>query len=108
MLLKKLADTGWEIVEKSDNTDWWLEEYWKIRSIHQNWGKVIYVLFLVDPQYEGTKKSQAVWAIVGSKEIPSNRPMGDEGIAEIDLSKGKLDLKLNEFVQGIDEYRNNS
>lgn len=55
LLLKKLADTGWELVAQNDDTDWWLEEFWKVKSIQQNWGEEVYILFLVDPQYEGTE-----------------------------------------------------
>jgi hypothetical protein len=106
LLLKKLIDSGWELIEQDDDTDWWLEESWKIRSVQQNWGEKIYILFLVDPQFEGTKKSQAIWAVMAVKEIPDDRPIGDKGIIEMDLQKGKFDQKLEEFVQGINEYRN--
>jgi len=107
LLLKKLADSGWKLTEQDNDTDWWLEEAWKIKSIQQKWGEEIYILFLVDPQYEGTKKSQAVWAVMAVKEVPEDRPLSDEGIFEMDLQKGKFDQKLEEFVQGINVYRNN-
>ncbi len=106
LLLKKLSDSGWELNEQDDDTDWWLEESWKIKSIQQNWGEEIYILFLVDPQYEGVKKSQAVWAVMAVKELPVNRPLSDVGIIEMDLQKGKFDKKLDEFIKGINTYRN--
>lgn len=106
LLLKKLADSGWELVAQDDDTDWWLEQSWKIKSIQQNWGEEIYILFLVDPQYEGTKKSQAVWAVMAVNEVPTERPLGDEGVIQMDLVKGKFDQKLQDFVEGINEYRN--
>jgi hypothetical protein len=106
LLLGKLASTGWELLALDDDTDWWLEESWKIKSIQQNWGEEIYILFLVDPQYEGRIKSQAVWAVRAVKEVPVDRPLGNECILEMDLQKGKLDHNLEVFVQGINEYRN--
>lgn len=106
LLLKKLADSGWELVAQDDDTDWWLEESWQIKSIQQNWGEEIYILFLVDPQYEGAKKSQAVWAVMAVNEVPTERPLGDEEIVQMDLVKGKFDQKLQDFVEGINEYRN--
>ena len=40
------------------------------------------------------------------KSIPSERPIGDEGIIQMDLVKGKFEQKLEDFVQGVNEYRN--
>ena len=105
LLLKKLSDSGWELLGQDSDTDWWLEESWKVRSIQQNWGEEIYILFLVDPQYDGTNKSQAVWAVMAVKEIPNERQIGDEGIIQMDLVKGKFNKKLEAFVHGINEYR---
>lgn len=39
-------------------------------------------------------------------EVPTERPLGDEGIVQMDLVKGKFDQKLQDFVEGINEYRN--
>ena len=108
LLLKKLSNSGWELVEKSDDTDWWLEEHWKVKSNQQNWGLEIYILFLVDPQYEGTIKSQAIWAIQAVKKIPVQRPIDNEELIEMDLVKGKFDKKLESFIEGINEFRNNT
>ena len=107
LLLSKLSVSGWELTEQDDDTDWWLEEIWRIRSVQQNWGAEVCILFLVDPQYEGRKKSQAVWAVMAANEVPAERPIGDEGIVLMDLMKGKFDQKLADFVRGINEYRNN-
>jgi hypothetical protein len=106
LLLQKLSTTGWELIEQDDDTDWWLDETWRIKSIQQGWGEEIYILFLVDPQYEGTKKDTAVWAVMAVNEVPTERPIGNQGIIEMDLVKGKFDQKLEGFVQGINEYRN--
>ena len=104
LLLKKLSDSGWELFEKDDETDWWVESVWKIRSIKQNYGKVIFVLFLVDPQYDGTNKSSAVWAVGAFEKLPLDRPLED-GISIMDMVKGKFDEKLAQFVTEINRYR---
>jgi hypothetical protein len=106
LLLKKLSASGWELIEQDDNTDWWLDEAWRVKSTAQHWGEEIYILFLVDPQYDGTKKDTAVWAVMAVKKVPNQRPTGDQGIVEMDLQKGKLDQKLEAFIQGINAYRN--
>lgn len=105
LLLKKLSDTGWELVQQDTDTEWWLEETWKIKSLQDSWGKELNILFLVDPQYDGTNKSQAVWAVMASSKIPKDRPINDEGVTQMDLVKGKFDSKLNEFVDNINAYR---
>ena len=106
LLLNKLTTSGWELIEQDSDTDWWLEDSWRIKSVKQNWGEELNILFLVDPQFEGNDKSQAVWAIMAIKSIPSERPIGDEGIIQMDLVKGKFEQKLEDFVQGVNEYRN--
>lgn len=107
LLLKKLSVSGWELMEQDDNTDWWLDEAWRVKSTAQHWGEEIYILFLVDPQYEGTKKDTAVWAVMAAKEVPIERPTGSQGIIQMDLQKGKFDEKLQRFVQGINDFRDN-
>jgi len=105
LLLKKLTYSGWQLVEEDDNTDWWLESYWKLQSIKQNYGQEIFVLFLVDPQYDGHNKSSAVWAVGAYQQIPQERPLED-GISFMPMMKGKFDEKLTQFVVEINEYRN--
>ncbi len=104
LLLKKLSDSGWELLEADDETDWWLESVWKIKSIKQNYGKVIFILFLVDPQYDGINKSSAVWAVGAFEEIPLDRPLED-GISVMDMVKGKFDEKISQFTTEINAYR---
>lgn len=38
LLLKKLGESGWDLISQDSDTDWWLEEAWTIKSIHNNWG----------------------------------------------------------------------
>jgi len=105
LLLNELSASGWELVEHEGDTGWWLEESWKVRSLRQKWGEIIYILFLVDPQYEGSNKSQAVWAVMAAKEIPNERPL-NEGIITMGLTKGRYDINLIEFITSINNYRN--
>ncbi|HKD26365.1 MAG TPA: hypothetical protein VKC66_10740 [Xanthobacteraceae bacterium] len=51
LLLAKLTDSGWELLERCDGMEWWLDESWRIRSVKQHWGFELLVLFLVDPAY---------------------------------------------------------
>jgi hypothetical protein len=43
---------------------------------------------------------------MAANEVPAERPLGNEGIIQMDLVKGKFDQKLQEFVEGINENRN--
>ncbi len=98
ILLKKLANDGWELRLRNDHTDWWVDEHWKIKSVVHNWGMEIFIHFLVDPQYEGIKKSSAVWAISATHSMPRDRIEAEQGIALMALSKGKFDKNISEFV----------
>ena len=105
LLLKKLIDSGWELLEQLDDTDWWLDEMWKVKSVKQYWGYQIFISFLVDLQYVGNNKGSAVWAVVATNTIPTERPINHEYIIEMDLVKGKFDQKLEAFVHGINKHR---
>ena len=63
-----------------------------------------YILFLVDPQYDGNNKSSAVWAVGAFEKLPLSRPLVD-GISLMDMVKGKFDQKLTKFVIEINGYR---
>ena len=105
LLLTKLVDSGWELKGKDDDTDWWLESYWTIQSIKQNYGFEIFILFLVDPHYDGMDKETAVWAVGAFDEVPLEY-RSDEEICVMDFVKGKLEEKLTKFVGEINEHRN--
>ena len=104
-LLKKLSNDGWELLEEDDNTDWWLESYWNVKSVKQNYSLAFHVLFLVDPMYVGQNKGSAVWAVGAYKELPSECPL-EGSICMMRMMKGKFDEKLGEFVTCVNEYRN--
>lgn len=104
LLLQKLRDDGWELLERNDDCEWWLEEAWKIRSIKEHWGYEVFILFLVDPQYDGPSKHRAVWAVAARTEQPTERPL-DDGVAAMDLQRGKFDEKLQALVDAIGRHR---
>jgi hypothetical protein len=104
LLLQELRDDGWELLERNDDGEWWLEEAWKIRSIKQHWGYEVLILFLVDPQYDGSEKHRAVWAIEVRTELPTTRPL-DKGIAAMDLQRGRFNEKLRALVDAVGRHR---
>jgi hypothetical protein len=105
LLLANLINAGWELLERDDGTEWWLEESWRIRSIKQHWGFELLVLFLVDPTYEGGEKSSPVWAVSAFEKMPEQRPV-DKGIATLPLRNGRFDANLTTFAAAINAYRN--
>jgi hypothetical protein len=106
-LRQRLVDCGWEVVEVIDTEEWWADEIWRIASRRNAWGLEIVVTFLVDPQWDAPrKKGQGVWAITATDGILADRPIGEEGIAELQMVKGRFDDKLAAFVDALDAYRN--
>lgn len=106
LLLEKLENDGWELVEIDDETDWWLDEFWTIKSTRQKWGYELKVLFLVNPGYEGHVSNSPVWELVAVEQVPDDRPIGDFGFATIDLHRGRFDKQLALFTNQLDNYRN--
>lgn len=104
VLLQELQNDGWELLERNDDCEGWLEEAWKIRSIKQHWGYEVFILFLVDPQYDGPDKHRAVWSVAARTELPTQRPL-DKGIATMDLQRGKFNERLRALVDAIGRHR---
>ena len=105
-LLTSLSNSGWELVEIDDFTDWWAEEHWRIASRKHQWGLELWLSYLVDPSYDGSDKSSAVWAVHAATSKPDSRPVssGNE-IATMYLSKGHYREEMHRFVEQIDGYR---
>lgn len=106
LLLKKLHDSGWELDEIDSETDWWLEEMWKISSTQQNWGFTLYIHFLVDPQYDGTDKSSAVWAVSAIEKPAVGYVEAQNECKIMYLQKGRFDENLDKFVGELNNLRN--
>lgn len=104
-LFKKLSESGWELLSDDKSEHWWLESSWKLKSIKQSFGLEIYILFFVDPHYEGNKKESAVHLVEAHKEMPSNRNDESYTLTETDVLVGNYEEKLIEFMDEINEYR---
>jgi hypothetical protein len=108
-LRQLLSDHGWEVVEVLEPDDWWADEFWKIESRRNAWSLAIVLTFLVDPMWDAPrKKGQGVWAIGATERVPTERPVGQRGIAEVCMVKGRFNEKLTAFVAALDVYRNGS
>src|SRR5262245_6101489 len=105
MLLKLLGEHGWDLVSRDSDTDWWVEERWRIRAVRENWGEELIVSFLVEPQHEGRNKSAAVWAVAATADVARDRSDAERGIALVSVAKGKLKERLPVLVRRLDEHR---
>ncbi|QDU50907.1 hypothetical protein [Gimesia panareensis] len=104
MLLQKLTDNGWEMISQSSACDWWLEEYWTIKSVRNHWGLELLVLFLVDPQFEGQHKNQGVRSITVTTEMPSDWIAAENGLALITII-GSFEKQADHLLETINYYR---
>jgi hypothetical protein len=104
-ILARLSLSGWERTGIDDDTDWWVDEHWTIRSVRQNFGLTLVISFLVDPMYEGNNKGPAVWQIVAGTRVPVDRFDSEKQIAELTMMKGRFDKNLKAFVATIDHFR---
>ena len=105
LLLKKFSEHGWELVAQDSDCDWWLEEYWTIRSTRANWGLELLVLFLVDPQFDGHLKHQGVWAVSVSHDMPVDRSDAERRLALVSV-KSRFDQEIDVLLEAINGYRN--
>jgi len=105
-ILARLSDSGWERTCIDNDTDWWVDEHWTIRSIRQEFGLMLIVSFLVDPMYEGRDKSTAIWLITAGTQQPSDRLDDKNNVAKLYMQKGRFNEKLIAFVEEINDYRN--
>jgi hypothetical protein len=104
LLLAELINSGWELMERNDGVEWWLEESWQIRSVKQQWGFELQVLFLVDPMFEGAEKSRGVSTVTAAEKVPEERPHGNR-VAMLSLRHGRFDENLTTFINALNTYR---
>ena len=104
---RKLIENNWEIVEIDTSNEWWDDEHWKVNSIKKAIDIQIVIIFKVNPHFEGNrKKGQGIWEIDALTEFPLDWTDKVNMIVSLDMTKGKFDLKLEEFVLGLNTYRN--
>jgi len=106
LLRGRLDHDGWEIATIDDDTDWWIDQHWEIRSTRQAYGLTLFLNFMVDPMYEGRDKSSAVWEITASTHRPTERGDTTGQVAEMAMQKGRLARNLNGFIGELNAYRN--
>jgi len=106
-LLAALISNGWELVQtETQHPEWWCDQYWVVRSVREMWGMELFIFFLVDPQWEGPRKSgQGVWEIAATAQMPSDWLEAARGIATIPMSKRRWDHKLATFISELTDYR---
>jgi hypothetical protein len=107
LLLSRLNHSQWELEFIDSGEEWWLEELWTVKSLSRGYGMTVYISFLVDPIYDGPKKSQAIWSVVVSQSKFESRPIAEaEVIAEMSISRGNLMESVVSFVELLNQYRN--
>ncbi len=110
LVLEALTRSGWELVERSSESPWWLEEWWKIRSTRQAHGYDLFVLFLVEPGHDGPPAEPPplralVEEVAVLSTVPAERPGNAEWIASLCMRKGEFSAKLAAFVAILDQHR---
>lgn len=105
-LKDKLSENGWKISKIDEKpSKWWADEQWIIKSEWSPQGFTVYLTFLVDPQWDGTrKKSEGVWAIGASLDLPDDRPSA-EGVHLIPI-RPQWEKRLPNFITEINGLRN--
>jgi len=100
-----LLKENWEIKTIDSNYEWWDDEHWKIEYKYDS--KLTFVLcFIVDPMFEGQrKKGQGIYEVKASTEFPKNWNDDEHTVASISMTKRKFEVKLNEFIAKIIEFK---
>ncbi len=102
---QELLKENWEIKTIDSHYEWWDDEHWKIEYKYDS--KLTFVLcFIVDPMSEGQReKGQGIYEVKASTEFPKNWNDDEHTIASISMTKRKFEVKLNEFIAKIIEFK---
>jgi hypothetical protein len=105
-LLQLLIERGWERVEVVEGEDWWVDEFWKIRSRRNVSDFEIVLTFLVDPMWDSPRrKGEGVWAVSATEEFPVDQLAANRGFAKCP-AKLRFHQELQGFVEALDAHRN--
>ena len=107
LLLDHLQQNGWELISHRKGEDWWIEEQWQIRSVKQNWGYELAILFLNNPYSEGNERP-TVNAVIATTKVPTSLIKTEHEVARVELAKGRLDEKLTHFIHELEQHRDNA
>jgi hypothetical protein len=72
-LERRLEREGWRVIERQSSPHWWAAEIWTIESTWRPAGRLLWMTFLVDPQYDGLDDAEHVWAVGATATPPSDR-----------------------------------
>ncbi len=98
---EQLEKHGWEIVKITDiNLEWWADEVWLLKSTWSPHGCLVFLTFVVDPQWDGPrKKGQGIWAVTAALEEPQQW-------SDVTLSLGRgWEKQLPEFFTALSKLR---
>ena len=109
-LLAHLTRSGWEQTDVNDERDdWFLDEYWVMKSVRANWGVEIHISFLVDPMWEGPRrKGQGLWVIMASHQLPTTFNQAPGRSRTLRLGGRGVFARLDGFVSEIESLREDS
>ena len=73
-ILAALPETGWRLAERRVPNDWRVDELWTLESVWSPLGQIAYLVFLVNPQWDGPRRfGEAVWAVAVARKRPAHR-----------------------------------
>ncbi|WP_420575067.1 hypothetical protein [Kordia sp.] len=95
IIKNELYKKHWEIILIDNRSVWWEEEHWKIQWKHTN-GMILFIQFFIDPMCD--KMMNHIEARLTLDDYESE-------IASLYMSRGKFNIKLNAFIEKIENYR---
>lgn len=94
----------WEIILIDRIDDWWIEEFWRIKSKKLVYDLEFFLVFEVDPM-SLDNNSPEVNNVGAYSQFPLNRLDKSYSIGVLDMKKGPFDIRLNDFIQCMESYR---
>lgn len=97
---KELEKNCWEIKQIQNGPEWWNDENWIIETNIGIKLKDLYIYFILDPMDE-----KSVAEVKATYKTISSRNEDQFNIALLQMSKGKFNEKLKEFVNQLNQFR---
>lgn len=101
-----LEESGWSAHPIDLASDcWWAKEIWKLRSLWSPRDLTIYVVFLIDPVFEGDWNrvpESEVWAVGITNQIPNDRFEVETNAISINR---KFETKIEEISTMASSFR---
>jgi hypothetical protein len=108
-LLKALETNGWEVTEIDEQTEWYSEECWHVRSVWQANGLPVFLNFLVWGEHISDEKGKPVWTITASTTPAEYFSPRDNDLAVIELEECLRTGRSNEYsvrlIDALSKYR---